>query len=113
MGGSIASGIGQLPDSARGALIIPCDLPRLLGSELLRLVEAWRDEPESIVAARYGDVVGSPAIFPRQRFRQLTLLSGDQGAGRFLRDGPVRTVELPSAAEDLDHPEDLEDLTRS
>ena len=50
-----------------------------------------------------------PAIFPRSAFRDLAELRGDVGAREVLRRNPDRVlrVPMPSAALDVNTPEDL------
>ena len=50
-----------------------------------------------------------PAIFPRSAFRDLAELRGDVGARMLLRRSADRVVRvpMPSAALDVDTPEDL------
>ena len=52
---------------------------------------------------------GAPAIFPRTSFRELAELRGDTGARALLRRNADRVVRvaMPSAAVDIDTPEDL------
>jgi molybdenum cofactor cytidylyltransferase len=62
-----------------------------------------------MAAALYAGEIGAPAIFPRSAFRDLTELRGDIGAREVLRRNPDRVlrVPMPSAALDIDTPEDL------
>jgi molybdenum cofactor cytidylyltransferase len=110
---SIRLAVSRLPGACDGALIMLADQPMVAGSGLTRLAAAWRRQPRSIVAARYGSVTGVPAIFPRWCFSDLTALRGDQGAkvlfGRY-SDYVVR-LALPEAAVDIDYPEDLLELS--
>ena len=66
-----------------------------------------------IAASVYDQHVGVPAIFPRLCFGELAELRGDQGARRVLERNSYRLVRvpLPSAALDLDTPEDLAALS--
>jgi molybdenum cofactor cytidylyltransferase len=112
---SIRLAVSRLSGACDGALIMLADQPMVAGSGLTRLAAAWRRQPRSIVAARYGSVTGVPAIFPRWCFNDLTALRGDQGAkvllGRY-SDYVVR-LALPEAAVDIDYPEDLLELSSS
>jgi molybdenum cofactor cytidylyltransferase len=57
----------------------------------------------------YAGTCGAPAIFPRSAFRELGELRGDAGARMLLRRNADRMVRvpMPSAALDVDTPEDL------
>jgi molybdenum cofactor cytidylyltransferase len=77
--------------------------------DLKRLAGSWRKQPQHIAAALYSGSCGAPAIFPRSSFRSLSELRGDTGARALLVRNPDRVVRvpMPSAAIDVDTPEDL------
>lgn len=110
---SIRAGVARLPGSCTGALIMLADQAAVTAEDLKRLAGLWRRQPEYIVAAQYGAVLGAPAIFPSSCFRDLAALRGDRGAGALFRRNPDRVVRVPmeSAALDIDTPEDLLRLT--
>jgi CTP:molybdopterin cytidylyltransferase MocA len=85
------------------------DQAAVTAEDLKRLVSAWRRQPEYIAAACYGATTGVPAIFPRSTFSDLRALRGDVGARVLLQRNPDRLVRvpMPSAAIDIDTPEDL------
>jgi molybdenum cofactor cytidylyltransferase len=93
-------------------LLLLADQPLVGSHSLNRLAAAWRRQPRSIVASRYGAVTGVPAIFPRWCFGDLASLRGDQGARILLRRYADHVVRLanPEAAVDIDYPEDLLNL---
>jgi molybdenum cofactor cytidylyltransferase len=106
---SIRAGVGRLPASCDGALILLGDQAAVTTDDLRRLVGAWRRQPEHIAAAQYRGTTGVPAIFPRTSFADLGALRGDHGAQLLIRRNPDRVVrvQMPSAAVDVDTPEDL------
>ena len=110
---SIRAGVVRLPPSCTAVLLLLIDQVAVTGEDLKRLVSAWRRQPEHIVAARYGTTTGVPAIFPRSSFCDLQALRGDIGARALLQRNPDRVVRvpMPSAALDIDTPEDLLKLT--
>ena len=110
---SIRAGVVRLPSSCDGVMLVLADQACVTADDLRRLAGAWRREPLSVAAARYGATVGVPAIFPRHLFGELTELKGDIGARLLLRRHADRLVRVPmeSAAFDLDTPDDLLDLT--
>jgi molybdenum cofactor cytidylyltransferase len=107
MASSLRHGIEALPASSLATMVLLCDQIRITVSDLQRLQSAWR--PDQVAAARYQNVLGVPAIFPARLFSDLAALEGDQGARRLLRDTepPPIEVGMPTAAFDLDRPEDL------
>jgi molybdenum cofactor cytidylyltransferase len=109
MASSIRTGLASVPPDCRGVMIALADQVSVTPGDLRRLVDAWRENPERVAAARYGDSVGVPAIFPAAMFDQLEKLQGDRGARDLLRReaGQVTGVPMPTAAVDVDTPADL------
>ena len=110
---SIRAGVSRLPSSCDGVMLVLADQACVTADDLRRLAGAWRREPLSVAAARYGATLGVPAIFPRHLFGELLELKGDTGARSLLRRHTDRLVKVPmeSAAFDLDTPADLLELT--
>jgi CTP:molybdopterin cytidylyltransferase MocA len=106
---SIRAGIARLPLTCGGAMLLLADQPAVSADDLRRLAGTWRKQPQYIAAALYSGTIGVPAIFPRTLFRELAQLRGDVGARALLRRNADRVVRvsMPSAAVDLDTPEDL------
>jgi molybdenum cofactor cytidylyltransferase len=111
---SIRAAVARLPGACDGALLLLADQPLVGSHSLNRLAAAWRRQPRSIIASRYGAITGVPAIFPRWCFSDLAALRGDQGARILLRRYADHVVRLanPEAEVDIDYPEDLLDLQR-
>ena len=109
MAGSIRVGLAQAPFDARGALIVLADQVAVTADDLRQLVSRWEQQPDRIVAAQYAGTIGVPAIFPADLFRELAELQGDRGARVLLMRYPERVVSvpMPSAAQDIDMPQDL------
>jgi molybdenum cofactor cytidylyltransferase len=106
---SIRAGMARLPSTCSGVMLLLADQPAVSADDLKRLAGSWRRNPQCIAAALYGGNCGVPAIFPRSTFRELAELRGDVGARALLRRSADRLVRvpMPSAALDVDTPEDL------
>jgi molybdenum cofactor cytidylyltransferase len=106
---SIRAAVARLPATCAGVMLILADQAAVSADDLKRLAGTWRKQPHYIVAALYGGVCGAPAIFPRSSFRELAQLRGDAGARTLLRRNADRIIRvpMPSAALDVDTPEDL------
>ena len=106
---SIRAGVARLPASCTGVMLLLADQPAVSADDLKRLAGTWRKQPQYIAAALYAGTSGVPAIFPRSAFRDLAELRGDVGARVLLRRSADRVVRvpMPSAALDVDTPEDL------
>jgi CTP:molybdopterin cytidylyltransferase MocA len=109
VGGSIALAARQFEVGTHATLILLCDQYGVGEAELTKLVDAWREEPARIAAARWGDRFGPPVIFPSRFFPRLQRLRGDLGARQLLVEERARVnfVELPRAALDVDDAADL------
>jgi molybdenum cofactor cytidylyltransferase len=107
---SIRAGVERLPGSCNAVMLMLGDQLGVTGADLKRLADAWRRQPQYIVAAQYSGATGVPAIFPRSEFGALLQLRGDRGAQALLRRAPERVITVPLAggALDIDTPEDLQ-----
>jgi CTP:molybdopterin cytidylyltransferase MocA len=106
---SIRTAVARLPATCSGVMLLLADQAAVSADDLQRLAGSWRKQPQYIAAAVYAGTIGAPAIFPRASFRDLAQLRGDAGARSLLRRNPDRIVRvpMPSAAIDVDTPEDL------
>jgi molybdenum cofactor cytidylyltransferase len=106
---SIRAAVARLPGTCNGVMLLLADQAAVTADDLRRLAGTWRKQPQYIAAAQYAGGSGVPAIFPRSAFRDLAELRGDVGAREVLRRNPDRVlrVPMPSAALDVNTPEDL------
>lgn len=110
---SIRAGLAALPARCEGVLILLGDQIGVTAEDLRRLIDAWKANEGAIAASVYDGRMGVPAIFPHVYFPELAELRGDTGARAILernRDRLTR-VTMPSAAIDLDTPEQLAELS--
>jgi CTP:molybdopterin cytidylyltransferase MocA len=113
IGSSLRIAVHALPGACDAVMVLLADQPLVAATSLGRLSSTWRRSSRQIIASRYGDVVGVPAIFPRWCFSDLCALRGDQGARALIArySDHVQAVPHPEAAVDIDHPEDLLSLS--
>lgn len=115
MASSIICGLERLvemnPD-LDAVVIALCDQPLVTAEHLTRLTDEYARSRSPITAAKYGDTVGVPAVFAKERFGDLLALAGDKGARHIIRNRPdgVRTVTIDEAAFDIDTPADAQRL---
>lgn len=107
---SIAAGVreaARIDPECDGVLITVADQPLVDRLALRRLLEAFGSGPR-VVASAYSDTIGVPALIGREHFGELLELTGDAGAGVWLRTSgaKVHRVRLPDAAIDIDSVED-------
>jgi CTP:molybdopterin cytidylyltransferase MocA len=94
-----------------GVLALLADQP-LVGGPLLRRIIAEFTAGARIVAAGYAGAPGVPALFGREHVPELLSLTGDTGAGAWLRNraSDVAIVPLDDAVLDVDTPADARRL---
>ncbi len=108
MSASLKTGIQHVSLGCDGALILLCDQPALSASHLNALLNAWHQQPDHAVASAYADTVGVPALLPRDWFKKILSIKGDQGARELLRnDANVIRVQSPELVHDVDFTQDL------
>jgi CTP:molybdopterin cytidylyltransferase MocA len=98
-----------------GVLLLPVDLAYLRRRDLAKLIAHWRGHSRQVIARRVGSrggtpLGGIPLILPRWLKAQALTIAGDSGLRQLLSCLPkaqLRLVDLPSAAFDVDSPQDL------
>lgn len=114
MGSSLSAGLKEsltLEADLEAIMVLVVDQPFINGELLQSLVESYNSS-KCIVASKYGEVTGVPAVFDKKYFGELLNLSGDQGAKRILKKHQVvlETVRFDQGNFDIDTPEDLDQL---
>ena len=110
MASSLAAGLSAVFEAAPcdAVLVTLADQPLVDAAALRRLIAAFDDE-QRIIASSYDDTIGVPAVFGREHVHDLVHLTGDAGAGTWLRNrqSEVTCVPLDVAALDIDTPSDV------
>lgn len=90
-----------------GILFTTCDQPFVDSNLLVSLADAFEKTSKTVIASLYG-TPGIPAIFSKEKFAQLLLLTGDKGAKRLILESDAHLVAAPLAQYDIDTEADLE-----
>lgn len=89
-------------------ILMLCDQPGVTGDVLRRLLDAYRATRAPVVASRYPEGPGVPALFHAELFPALKSLGGDVGARQLIRHLDRDVVTIPFALPgDIDTPEDV------
>ena len=89
-------------------ILMLCDQPGVSGGVLRRLLEAYRSTRAPVVASRYPEGPGVPALFHAELFPALKSLGGDVGARQLIRHLDRDVVTIPfTLPDDLDTPSDV------
>lgn len=98
-----------------GLLLLPVDLAALQPRDLARLISRWRASRRCVIARRIGQHRGMPRggvplILPRWLYARALAVTGDIGLRDLIGGLPASQrvlLNLPSAALDVDTPQDL------
>ena len=109
MGHTLSAGVAER-SGAPGWLVLPGDMPRVRPSSILAVASALEHHP--VAYAQHRGRQGHPVGFAAERYSELILLRGDDGARRVMARYPAQGVELddPGVLLDVDTPADLEAL---
>lgn len=115
LGTSIAQAARSIRHTADAVIILLADQPLITADHLRALCTAWSGTDDEIVATKFAEVIGTPALFPRGCFEDLALLDSDAGGQKLLSDERFRvtTINFGPAAEDVDTPDDLKRIARN
>lgn len=117
MGTSIKIGVNHLAktNSLQGIIILVCDQPTLSSDVLTSLVNKQKETQKPIIACRYANTVGVPALFMSDTFEKLRTLKDDQGAKKIIlqNQNEVSVIDFPSGEIDLDTPEDYDNFIKN
>ncbi|MBY0479964.1 MAG: nucleotidyltransferase family protein [Chitinophagaceae bacterium] len=117
MSSSIRTGLLNLLEKQHdidSILIIMSDQPFLNKNLLQEMIDQQNLTGKGIVAAQYDGIVGSPVLFNKKYFKELTKLNGDKGAKIILQQNPVDliTIDFELGALDIDEASDYELLQK-
>ncbi len=115
MGTSISVGMGKLleiDEGVAGAVITVCDQPFVTSDVINGLVQNFNESQALIVASRYAETLGVPALFSRRLFSDLRALKNSGGAKELIKRFSAETaaIDFSEGAIDIDTPEDFQRL---
>jgi molybdenum cofactor cytidylyltransferase len=117
MSSSLKCGLGKLLEiepNLSAAVVMLGDQPLIDSTIINRLIEAFLKTQTPIVAGKYAETVGVPAIFARSMFGELLHLADDGGAKQIIKKyaASVEKISVPEAAFDVDTQQDYENLLK-
>ena len=117
IGTSIRRGVDEalgLSPELNALLLMVCDQPFVTPDLIATLIERRIRSNRSIIACRYSDTLGVPAIFDRSLFPRLRSLPDDSGAKRIIQSNRenVEGVDFPGGEIDIDTETDRESYLR-
>lgn len=108
---TMRAGLQSLSPDVLGMLFMPGDQPLTLPDSLRRLAERFLHDPTRAVRLGFGEMPGSPVVFPAAYRDDLMAYTGDRGGLEVLRqkDAPCDVVQADFDWElwDVDTPESM------
>lgn len=100
MGTSISCSLQTLIDQypqTESVILLVCDQPYLQTEHLEALITAWESTGSGIIASRYDDILGVPALYASVYFSELAALDGPTGARKLIMKytNDVSFVDFP------------------
>jgi molybdenum cofactor cytidylyltransferase len=109
MGASLKAGLSFLLNqrSYDAVVILVCDQPYLTQAHLQNLLSRYEHTQTNVVASRYADTLGVPALFSHHLFDELLALGDEEGAKKLLvkHASKMETMPFDNGEIDLDTPE--------
>lgn len=97
-----------------GVLVLLGDQPAIDKLYLQALIESFLEKKSKIIASNYNDIVGVPAIFPKNYFLKLQMIHGDKGAKEILQNNKdVLVIDKTTNLIDIDTIDDLQKFKQS
>jgi len=117
MASSISFGINYLNTIAPGseaAILMVCDQPYVSTTLLNDLMNKHLESGESIVASSYENTLGTPALFHKSLFSELSALEGESGAKSLIKKYSQQTgsVSFAQGSIDIDTRENYRNLPK-
>lgn len=115
MGSSIHIGFRELLNSfptIENCIISVCDQPFIDAEVFSDLIQMQKDSQKGIVASKYADTLGTPVLFTKKYFEDLSNLSGQEGAKKLVQKFKDDTAEInfEKGAIDIDTQNDYQQL---
>ena len=113
MGSSLKAGLNFLKSnhpSISGVIVMVCDQPLVTSKHIESLLAIHHKKGKPLVASRYSNTYGVPALLTKKYFNQILSLGDNEGAKKIImtHEKELALMDLPEAAVDLDTVEDLQ-----
>lgn len=115
MGSSIQLGISQFlrlfPD-VENCIVTVCDQPFIKASVFDKLIHEHENSKKGIIASKYSETLGTPVLFAKKYFEDLSGLSGSEGAKKLIQQfrDDVAEINFDKGGIDIDTRSDYQKL---
>lgn len=104
-GSSLSVGIEYLDNQEQqfeGVLVLLCDQPLITSNYLKNLLVTFSETKKGIVATKYNNKAGVPAIFQNKYFDKLKNIVGDKGAKTIIGENTYDVYLFDAQGQELD-----------
>lgn len=117
MASSISCGINtanNLYPDTEAVILMVCDQPFVNAKLLKDLIKKQEESGSSIVASSYENIHGTPALFHKKHFDELSALTGDTGAKSLIKKyaESIEAIPFDLGSIDIDTIEDYRNLVK-
>lgn len=117
MASSVACGINTMNDlypDTEAVILMVCDQPFVNSKLLKNLIDKQEESGSSIVASSYENIQGTPALFLKKHFDELSALNGDTGARSLIKRyaESIEAIPFDQGSIDIDTIEDYRNLVK-
>ncbi len=118
MSSSIKAGLNKLLEidgNLKAVVIMVCDQPFVTTKIIDDLVKKYLITKALIVASRYAETLGVPALFDQKLFDELLNLDEKSGAKSLIKklESQTASIDFPAGKFDIDTPEDYAELLQT
>lgn len=94
------------------AVIMVCDQPHVSKNLIRQLIQTQIEKNNSITACSYANTLGTPVLFQKKHFEELSQLKGDRGAKSILNKyiGSIEIIPFERGSIDIDTTENYKNL---
>jgi molybdenum cofactor cytidylyltransferase len=112
---SVAAGVAAARERGWDAVVFALgDMPFVDPDTVERVLDAYTDGEQTILAPEYEGQRGNPALFDATHFDALASVTGDRGGREIVEDsGTLVAVDDPGIHSDIDRPDDIQNLDNS
>lgn len=106
MGSSLKAGLVAAKETSDAIIVMVCDMPFVTSQHLNNIIEHFTKTNQPIVASKYADTAGVPALFSKEVFNELAAMGDEEGARKIIaKHNDAALIVLQSPA-DIDTYED-------
>jgi molybdenum cofactor cytidylyltransferase len=106
MGSSLKAALAVAKKASEAVMVMTCDMPFVSSQHLNNIIEHFTKTRQPIVASKYRDAMGVPALFAKESFEELAGIGDEEGARKVIakhKDAALVHLESPT---DIDTYED-------